>query len=291
MESSVDGLLSKYSLIIEEAIQRSLIDFGDETIALRKPVEYALMSGGKRIRPLLVFIIADAIGKGLDVSDAAVGIEYVHTSTLVADDLPCMDDDDERRGKPTVHVAFNEATALLASYALIAASYNRLRFNAWKLSESVGLEKAWTAYHLVLENVAFNTGAVGVLGGQFSDLFAENYLSNDVEKTIHQKTGSLFEMAFVMGWLFGGGDAVYLDTVKTMAFHFGLVFQIGDDLLDLKQDGDKEEAGLNYVSIFGEDHARETLQYNAAKCRECIKSLPIEESELFTILDYILGRV
>ncbi|MEG0036761.1 MAG: polyprenyl synthetase family protein [Victivallaceae bacterium] len=286
----LESLLSKYSVVIENSIKDSLADFGIGENKLRKATEYSLMGGGKRVRPLIIFVVANAVGKNFDVSDVAVAIEFVHTSTLIADDLPCMDNDIERRKKPTLHVAFNEATALLSSYALIAASYNRIRLNAEKLRRATNTEIAWEAYNLVLENVAFNTGVYGVLGGQFDDLFAENYSAENLKSIFSRKTGALFEISFVMGWLFGGGHVKYLTDIKKLANHFGLIFQIVDDLIDYRQDQDKSETDLNYISILGEDAARNTLNEEAQSAQDILSSLSIDSRELKVILDYLMMR-
>ena len=119
-----------YRSKVENKLRDSLEDFGNAQQGLRRPIEYALLSGGKRVRPLLVCLFADGLQKGREVLDTAIAVEYIHTSTLIADDLPCMDNDDMRRGKPAVHKAFDEASALLASYALIPAAYARIRKNA-----------------------------------------------------------------------------------------------------------------------------------------------------------------
>ena len=226
----IENIFEKYSQSIETALYRVLERLGPQKHNLREPIEYSLLSGGKRIRPLIIFIIANSIGKKYDVSEAAVALELVHTSTLIADDLPCMDDDRERRNKPSLHVVFGEATALLASYALISLSYDCLRLNAKEFRNKEGSDKADLVYNLVLENLAFNTGVFGVLGGQHEDLFMDDFSMEKVLQMLHKKTGALFELAFVSGWLFGGGNVESLSILKQIAANFGLIFQIKDDL-------------------------------------------------------------
>src|SRR5689334_6318506 len=107
---------------IEQEIARSILCFGEKT-KLRDACEYAITNGGKRFRPLIVLLIAEALGNGLNVYEAALSVEFFHTSSLIADDLPCMDNDDERRDKPSTHKVYGESIALLASYALITAAF------------------------------------------------------------------------------------------------------------------------------------------------------------------------
>jgi len=118
----VGQLFKKYRERIEVEIENMISQMGDKT-ALRDACEYALKSGGKRLRPLFVLMISDALGNGLDAIQAALSVEFFHTSSLIADDLPCMDNDDERRSRPSLHRAFEESVALLASYTFIASGY------------------------------------------------------------------------------------------------------------------------------------------------------------------------
>ena len=195
-----------YRSKVENKLRDSLEDFGNAQQGLRRPIEYALLSGGKRVRPLLVCLFADGLQKGREVLDTAIAVEYIHTSTLIADDLPCMDNDDMRRGKPAVHKAFDEASALLASYALIPAAYARIRKNAKILKERVSFQQeVEDAYEDILELIEQRFGVGGILGGQYEDVFFQDFTQESVLGIIKKKTGALFEIACVAGWLFGGG--------------------------------------------------------------------------------------
>src|SRR5688572_22103732 len=119
---SFTSILEPYKQLIEQKLRESIDQLGPKT-TLRDACEYALFSGGKRFRPALVLMIANALGYEVDVLPAAMGIEFFHTASLIADDLPCMDNDDERRNKPTTHRLYGESTSLLATYALISAGY------------------------------------------------------------------------------------------------------------------------------------------------------------------------
>jgi len=229
--------LFPYQKQVEQIIQENIEAFGPKN-TLRDACEYALLNGGKRFRPALVLMLAKALNKNGNVSQAALAIEYFHTASLVVDDLPCMDDDDERRNKPTAHKIYGEAMALLVSYGLIAAGYECIAKNAEILRES-SLPFSGNSDRiavLALQNSTYNTGFLGATGGQFLDILPPDESITTLRDVIHKKTVSLFEVSFVFGWLFGGGVIDQLELVKKAAGHFGMAFQIVDDLGDMEQD-------------------------------------------------------
>ena len=276
--------MQEYREQIENSINTSIASFGYKT-PLRDACEYALRNGGKRFRPSIVLMMSNAIGKGADVVQAALSIEYFHTASLIADDLPCMDNDDFRSDSPSLHKKFNEAIALLASYALISEGYGAVAKNARALAKS-DLGFASEADHrcvLILENITFNTGLSGAVGGQFSDLFPSDLSLNTVLEIIQQKTGSLFEIAFVAGWLFGGGAVERLPQVKTLAQHFGNAFQIADDLGDREQDV-KNNRSVNVANLFGVEKASLLVQENVLAYQRLLKELHIDTEELLSLV-------
>jgi geranylgeranyl diphosphate synthase type II len=242
---SFSPVLERYREEVEGAIKKKIETMGGNTL-LRDACEYALLNGGKRLRPIVVLMMGRALGKGKAVFEAAMAIEFFHTASLVADDLPSMDDDDERRCKPSLHKKYNEALALLTSYGLIAEGYGCIAKNAKDEEGNVCL--------LALENATYNTGLLGATGGQFLDVFPPNFSEETLKEVISKKTTALFEVAFVFGWLFGGGDAEALGEVKRAAEHFGLAFQLADDIDDFEQDLLKEKR-VNYAVAFGKEAA------------------------------------
>lgn len=259
---------------------------------LNQACEYALLNGGKRFRPTLVYMVADAIGQGRDVSNAALSIEYFHTASLVADDLPCMDDDDERRCKPTVHKVYGEAIALLVSYALIAEGYGAITHGDQTIgsatSNSAGSDPKIVA--MALENAAYNTGLSGATGGQFLDIFPPDLSESTLREVIHKKTTSLFEIAFVYGWLFGGGDVKELPLVKECASHFGMAFQVADDIGDVEQD-EKNGRKVNMAVVFGIERAVQILNEELAGYRASLKKLKIDSPALLSLADAIEQQI
>jgi geranylgeranyl diphosphate synthase type II len=238
---------------IEQEIARSILFFGEKT-KLRDACEYALTTGGKRFRPLIVILIAEALGNNLNVYESALAVEFFHTASLIADDLPCMDNDDERREKPSLHKVYGEAIALLASYSLITAAFEKIHSNAKVMQEAVPpfchfSDRACT---LALESATHCSGILGATGGQFLDLFPPNQNLETVKQVIYKKTVTLFEVAFVLGWVFGGGDVSQLDKLKKAAYHFGMAFQIADDLGDLLQD-EKKQREISIARLIGKE--------------------------------------
>lgn len=249
---SLNDILKKYQKVIENGIQESIASFGPKT-QLRDAIEYALISPGKRFRPAIVLMMAESLKKGSKPLEAALGIEFFHTASLIADDLPCMDNDAFRRERPSLHVVFGETIAILSTYALISAGYQKLALESQK-----SLHCGSGICELVLENVAQNTGVFGATGGQYLDLSLKKPTEKEIMLVIEKKTGTLFEISFILGWLFGGGERSSLEKIKKMALHFGRAFQIMDDFIDLKQDKEKENP-FNYPLIAGEKKGKEIL--------------------------------
>ena len=274
------NILSPYKTLIEQKLRENVKEMGEKN-SLRDACEYALLNEGKRFRPALVLMIAKALGHYADVSQAAMGIEFFHTASLIADDLPCMDNDDERRNQPTTHRIYGESTALLATYALISAGYACLAKNARLIKES-GLSFAHRGdvlCLLALENVTENTGLIGATGGQFLDLAPPNLSLPLIKEIIHKKTVTLFEISFVLGWLFGGGEIHLLPLVKKSAAHFGMAFQIADDIDDMTQDLTHEHA-LNIANILGKERAKEMFHEEIQEFYSTLEQLNLTHSDL-----------
>lgn len=275
---SLSQTLESYQKQIELKIEEKSKQFSQSGL-LKEACQYALLNGGKRFRPTLVFMVAEALKCNQEVTNAALAIEYFHTASLIADDLPCMDDDDERRKKPTIHKKYGEAIALLASYALIAEGYGAI---AACLPEKECGKDDYKRVVLALENATFNTGLSGATGGQFLDIFPPNLSMEMVREIIHKKTISLFEIAFVFGWLFGGGELNKLSKVKACASHFGMAFQIADDLGDIEQDL-KNGRKINMAGIFGIETAKHLFFEEIAGYRSTLAELQIDSPALLSL--------
>ena len=237
----------------ETFLKRNIIRLGDQN-TLRDACEYALLNGGKRIRPLVVIMVSRALSQGLDVMEAALSVEYFHTASLIADDLPCMDNDDFRRSKPALHKKFGEAVSLLASYALISAGYEKIFHSVQVLSRQKEpfCQRANEACVIALDAATRCAGISGATGGQYKDLYPTVRTLEEAYDIIYKKTVTLFEIAFVFGWIFGGGNLDKLEEVREIAFHFGMAFQVADDIKDCHQD---REDSLNIAHLIGKNPA------------------------------------
>lgn len=288
--SALALVLSPYQKLIETEIMNNISLLGDKT-KLRDACEYALLNGGKRFRPALVLMISNALNLNADVTQAALAVEYFHTASLIADDLPCMDNDDERRNKPTSHKVYGEVVALLSSYALISAGYECIAKNS-EILKNANLPFSKDADRiavLAVQNASFNTGLSGATGGQYLDMFPKDQHLATLNEVIQKKTISLFEISFVFGWLFGGGDIQKLDEVKKAAAHFGMAFQIVDDIEDMQQDLDNHHK-VNIAINFGKEKALEMVQDEVEKFFKVIENLGINPREFHEIAKLLVKR-
>ena len=237
---------------------------------LHAAMRYSLEAGGKRLRPVLVLAAADLWGAKSDALPAAVALECLHTYSLIHDDLPCMDNDDLHRGRPTAHKQFDEATALLAGDALLTLAFQLIGRH---YAGSPALCAALT------REVADAAGSERLIGGQLEDLLAErkaDATTADLEFIHLNKTAAMLSASLVTGGLCGGANEAQLAILREAGRHLGLAFQIVDDILDATADtatlgktaGKDAQAGkTTYVKLHGLDasrrHARE--QSDAAK--------------------------
>lgn len=257
-----------------ESELRLFIEQMGEKNQLRDACEYALLNGGKRLRPILVMLVAEGLGRGFDVTPAALSVEFFHTASLIADDLPCMDDDDMRRERPSLHKKFGESVAILASYALIAEGYGGIYRNSLKNRSADPM--------VCLEGATRCAGIGGATNGQFLDLFAKSEDLETVKKIIYQKTATLFEISFVFGWVFGGGAVEKLKQVRQCAIHLGMAFQIGDDLLD-----DGQENGINVSAVCGREAARAMFEEEMELFGACLRELGLWNRSFEEVVEWL----
>ena len=260
-------------------------------------MRHSLQAGGKRLRPVLTLAAA-----GLGTPDrpdaalaAAVALECVHTYSLIHDDLPCMDDDDLRRGRPTCHRAFDEATALLAGDALLTEAFVIL---ADAYSDRPVLCAA------LIRELADAASARRLIGGQMQDLLAERTIGTVVSATeldfIHlNKTAAMLETSLVCGGLVGSLPPAACETLRRAGRHLGLAFQIVDDVLDAtaatadlgKTAGkDARDGKATYVSIHGIEAARAIAGETTALALDAIRELPGDTSFLLALAGHMLAR-
>jgi geranylgeranyl diphosphate synthase type II len=207
---------------------------------LHEAMRYSVLSGGKRLRPILALAAAESVGADSEtVMQPAIAVEILHTYTLIHDDLPCMDDDDERRGMPTSHKVFGEANAVLAGDALQAFAFDLAA-------------RSPVAPERVVRELALAAGSRGVVGGQVADIAADDQMTQDQLMFIHEhKTADLFRAAIRMGAIAGGASEQQLENLTTYGANVGQAFQIIDDILDAD-----EEDGCSCVSLWGIEEAK-----------------------------------
>lgn len=282
-------ILHPYKEKVEREIQSLMENFGEKT-ALRDACEYALLTPGKRFRPAIVLMVAGALGANPDVLKAALAVEFFHTASLIADDLPCMDNDDMRRGRKTVHKEFDEAIALLASFALIASGFEHIADGSEQLKQIPQLAAgADEICRIATKEAGRVNGIMGLIGGQYLDLYPTEVTEQLLLEIIEKKTVVLFELSFILGWLFGGGERAQLAEVKKAAYHFGCAYQIYDDIDDYEQDM-KAQKKVNYAVIFGIEKAKEAVSTHVRLFRENLALLDLHSKPLEQLGD-ILGKL
>ena len=257
-----DSRWAEYKANIEDYLRRFYGEFHSEPQKpLFEAIEYSLMAGGKRLRPCFVFEFCRMCGGDWQqAAPFAAAIEMIHTYSLIHDDLPCMDNDDFRRGKPTNHKVFGEAMAVLSGDALLtdafAVAASAKLPNPQDMSTAIG----------VLSQCA---GSLGMVGGQVLDIMSEERLCTEQEVLDIQsrKTGALINAACVLGVLAGGGSEKQVEAAASFAGLLGLAFQIRDDMLDII--GSAQELG----KAVGVDQGKNTFVrlYGLEKCEELVK--------------------
>lgn len=279
---------------VERGIDQHVPGVDTRPARLHTAMRYSLEAGGKRLRPVLVLATADLFGaQGDSALPAAVAIECVHTYSLIHDDLPCMDNDDLRRGRPTAHKAFDEATALLAGDALLTHAFALL-------SRTYAPQP--TLAHALIRELADAAGSQRLVGGQMEDLLAEkkpDATADELEFIHLNKTAAMIEASLVMGGLVGSAGEKGIGTLRQVGRHLGLAFQIIDDVLDATADsatlgktaGKDAQAGkTTYVKLHGLNAARQLAVKHSAAARVALKELPGNSRFLDELIESMASR-
>jgi geranylgeranyl diphosphate synthase type II len=264
----------------------------DGIAGLVEAMRYSLLAGGKRIRPVLCLATAEALGSDpAELLPVAAALELVHTYSLIHDDLPSMDDDDLRRGRPTCHRAFGEDAAILAGDALFAEAIRMV-------AERQPGDPA-TRLGIVLE-IASASGVAGMVGGQFLDLRDHGRRSADALRRVHQlKTGRLIGSAVRCALLHAAPPPEVDAALRAFADEIGLLFQIVDDILDVAGEegalgkpvgADARQGKVTYVSFFGLDRARELASESRARAGRLLEAVPGPTDDLAALTELIFAR-
>jgi geranylgeranyl diphosphate synthase type II len=263
---------------------------------LTEAMQYALMASGKRLRPILCVAAVEAVGApGEKALPAACALEMIHTYSLIHDDLPAMDDDDLRRGKPTCHVQFDEATAILAGDALLTMAFQILTD-----TDCVDTSHAAT-WLSVIQRISRAAGCLGMVEGQMRDMAAEEQsLSLENLKQLHAlKTGALIEASVYSGAVLGGGDSDQTHRLERYAKCIGLAFQVKDDILNVEGDptimgkgvGTDEQRGKStYPSIMGLKASKVFAHGLIEEATDALSNFNHRSDPLRAIANYIIER-
>jgi len=259
-------------------------------------MNYSLFAGGKRIRPILCIAGAEAVGGSTDsVVPVACAIELIHTYSLIHDDLPVMDNDDLRRGKPTNHKVFGEAVALLAGDGLLTLSFNLMAgYGAEKEVEKKALLR-------VIDLIASAAGYKGMVGGQVVDITYEGKESDPaVVEYIHRhKTAALIAASVTAGTILAGGNKDEEKSINRYGQQIGLAFQIADDILNVEGDkglmgkgtgSDKEKGKITYPSVFGTAESKKIQKELINNAIESLKRFDNRAEPLRDLARYIINR-
>ena len=292
MDKRLQTFISKKAPMIDAEMNR-LIDSEKAPTSLQDSMLYSVNAGGKRIRPLLVLaVLADFEKESADELKVACAVELIHTYSLIHDDLPCMDDDDFRRGKPTNHRVYGEATAVLAGDAL--------QTKAFGILASLEQTRPEQAIQLV-GLLADASGADGMVGGQILDMEGETASLSlpELEKVHMHKTGALLSFCIEAGAILSDAQEDEMVQLRNYAKNIGLAFQIKDDILDVTStteqlgktaNSDTASEKSTYPSLLGLEGAQEQLEKYHREAVENLAFLKKENSMLKLFADYIVQR-
>ncbi|MGC6483942.1 MAG: geranylgeranyl diphosphate synthase CrtE [Synechococcus sp.] len=293
-----NAYLTAQKQLVETALEASLGPERPES--LRKAMRYSLLAGGKRLRPILCLAACELAGGDPALAmPTAVALEMIHTMSLIHDDLPAMDNDDLRRGRPTNHKVYGDAVAILAGDALLTRAFEMVALR----SPGVPAERLLK----VVGELSLVAGAPGLVGGQVVDLECEGKeVDLDTLEYIHlHKTGALLKACVITGALIGGGNDAQLDSLRTYARGIGLAFQIVDDILDVTASSDVlgKTAGKDliadkttYPKLLGLEESRSRAKGLIQEAKASLDAFtPVDggsaqAAPLLALADYVIGR-
>ena len=280
---------------VEAGLDRYLPAASTRPARLHAAMRYSLLGGGKRLRPVLTLAAAELFGVTDDSAlPAACAVECIHTYSLIHDDLPCMDNDDLRRGRPTAHKQFDEATALLAGDALLTEAF-------LLLTEHYAARPALV--QSLVRELAQAAGSRRLIGGQMEDLLAEkktDATAAELEFIHLNKTAAMIEASLVLGGLCAHAPAATVEVLRVAGHHLGLAFQIVDDVLDATADtatlgktaGKDAQAGkTTFVKLHGIEASRRLAHEHSEAARAAFRRLPGDKTYLLALVDSMANRV
>ena len=297
MTSATQTTLSEYLAeqvgIVEAALERCVPPESTEPNSIHRAMRYSLFAGGKRIRPILALAAAKAISEQVEgVAEAAAALELIHTYSLIHDDLPALDNDDFRRGRPTCHKMFGDALAILAGDALLTLAFEVL--STLRVDPETRI--------LLVKELSRAAGTVGgMIGGQVHDIEGERQPPTaSLLESIHRaKTGALLRASVRLGAIYASAPENELAALTRYGEHLGLAFQIIDDVLDVEQSSDtlgktagKDEAQqkITFPAVYGLEKSREMAMMERRSAHEAIEVLGSRADRLRQIADFVVLR-
>ena len=288
--------LKKKADLTDTALDQYLPPENSYPALIHQAMRYSIFAGGKRLRPAMVLAATEAVGGDTGkVMPAACALELIHTYSLIHDDLPAMDNDDFRRGKPTNHKVFGEAMAILAGDALLTMAFQLLA------NLSGNGKVAPEAVVKVIAEISGAAGTAGLIGGQVVDIVSANQeIDAETLKYIHsKKTGALFCAAIRSGAILSGANESELAALTSYAEHFGLAFQITDDILDVVGDmkktgkpvgSDEKNNKATYPSLYGLDEAYRLAKHSAEHALTALESFGEKALFLIELVKFVVSR-
>jgi geranylgeranyl diphosphate synthase type II len=275
--------LNARRVVVDQALETALPPVDSPPALLHAAMRYCVFTGGKRLRPILALAASDAVGGEENAAIfAALAVEVLHTYTLIHDDLPCMDDDDERRGQPTAHIKFGEANAVLAADALQALAFG--------LAARVPSPPPHAPTALITE---LASSAHAVVGGQIEDIAAtpENLTPERLHYIHVHKTAFLFRASLRMGAIAGGGDATQVEQLTCFGEQLGLAFQLIDDILDAGELAvDPMADPCSSIHLYGETQTRQMAQAATSAAIEALAPFGEGARPLVATAEHMLAR-
>ncbi|MFC1736213.1 polyprenyl synthetase family protein [Candidatus Hydrogenedentota bacterium] len=281
---------------VDEALRECLVPPDEMTADLYEYMSYSVFARGKRLRPVLAMAASEACGGTAETAmPAACAVELIHAYSLIHDDLPCMDDSDLRRGRPSSHKKFGEPNALLAGDALQALAFEVLG----RASETAGVDPAVAARACAC--IARAAGAAGMAGGQMLDLrYEDSSVSLETLKGIHaRKTGALIAVSLEAGAILANADEAQIESLVEYGKYLGLSFQITDDILDVTSDAetmgkpvgaDDARDKSTYPALLGLEKAREMARECGENAAQALESFGERAAILAELVDYVVNR-
>ncbi|MBN2059000.1 MAG: polyprenyl synthetase family protein [Deltaproteobacteria bacterium] len=288
--------LAEKRAIVDKALGEYMSKGEDNAAEIMKAMNYSLFAGGKRLRPIMCIAGAEAVGGYTDsLLPVACALELIHTYSLIHDDLPSMDNDDVRRGKPTNHKVFGEGMAVLAGDGLLTEAFYLMT------KTSISGRMSPDILPGVIGLIASAAGHRGMVGGQAMDILMEGEKCDSciVEYIHSHKTGALISASVTSGTILGGGTEEEISSMRKYGDDIGLAFQIADDILDIEGDShimgknigsDQERGKITFPSVFGVDKSKKTLNDLVRSAIDAIELFDGRADPLRKIAQYIIER-